>query len=110
LYCKEDPKVENINLKSIEDHIRLKDPQRHKAKLLELLFNREENKEEELTQQQESENDLFECYYCVEFLPPINKNEYEEHMDSNHPGWPAYPSMAYLKRFGLYSQGKKWEI
>jgi hypothetical protein len=26
-YCKEDPKVENINLKSIEDHIRLKDPQ-----------------------------------------------------------------------------------
>lgn len=22
-YCKEDPKVENINLKSIEDHIRL---------------------------------------------------------------------------------------
>ena len=36
-YCKEDPKIENINLKSIEDHIRLKDPQRHKAKLLELL-------------------------------------------------------------------------
>lgn len=36
-YCKIDPKVENINLKSIEDHIRLKDPQRHKAKLLELI-------------------------------------------------------------------------
>ena len=35
-YCKLDPKVENINLKSIEDHIRLKDPERHKAKLLEL--------------------------------------------------------------------------
>ena len=29
--------VENIHLKSIENHIRLKDPERHKAKLLELL-------------------------------------------------------------------------
>ncbi|MGN6822675.1 MAG: hypothetical protein ACTHJ7_07885 [Candidatus Nitrosocosmicus sp.] len=36
-YCKEDPKVENINLNSIEDHIRLIEPERHKAKLLELL-------------------------------------------------------------------------
>ncbi len=35
-YCKEDPKVEFLQLESIEDHIRLKDPQRHKAKLLEL--------------------------------------------------------------------------
>jgi hypothetical protein len=35
-YCKICPKVENINLKSI-DHIRLKDPERYKAKLLELL-------------------------------------------------------------------------
>lgn len=46
-YCKEDPKVENINLKSIEDHIRLKDPERHKANLLELLglfHNKEEEK------------------------------------------------------------------
>jgi len=32
-YCKEDPKVENINLKSIEDHVRLKDPERHKTKI-----------------------------------------------------------------------------
>jgi hypothetical protein len=29
--------MENIYLKSIEDHIRLKDLQRHKAKLLEFL-------------------------------------------------------------------------
>jgi hypothetical protein len=36
-YCRLDSKVENINLKSIEDHIRLKDPERHKAKLLELI-------------------------------------------------------------------------
>ncbi len=35
-YCKEDPSVEFLYLKSIEDHIRLKDPQRHKAKLLEM--------------------------------------------------------------------------
>ena len=40
-YCKEDPKVENINLKSIEDHIRLNEPERHKAKLLELLKTKE---------------------------------------------------------------------
>ena len=37
LYCKICPRVENINLKSIEDHIRLKDPEKHKAKLLEFL-------------------------------------------------------------------------
>jgi hypothetical protein len=34
-----DPKVEFQNLKSMEDHIRFKDPQRHKAKLLEFLEN-----------------------------------------------------------------------
>ena len=43
-YCKLDPKVENIYLKSIEDHIRFKDPERHKAKLLELLDKEEEKK------------------------------------------------------------------
>ena len=32
-----DTKVENINMEHIEDHFRLKDLQRHKAKLLELL-------------------------------------------------------------------------
>jgi hypothetical protein len=47
-YCKLCPKVENINLKSIEDHIRLKDPERHKAKLLELL-----QKEAQLIMEQE---------------------------------------------------------
>ena len=29
--------VENIHLKSIENHIRLKDPERHKATLLEII-------------------------------------------------------------------------
>ena len=51
-YCKEDPKLENINLKNIEDHIRLKDPERHKAKLLELVHNKEA-----ITQQQEVEKE-----------------------------------------------------
>ena len=37
LYCKICPKVENINLASVENHIRLKDHEKHKAKLLELL-------------------------------------------------------------------------
>lgn len=36
-YCKIYPKVENIHLKSIGHHIRIKDPQRHKVKLLEFL-------------------------------------------------------------------------
>jgi len=44
LYYKEDPDVENINLKSIEDHIGLKDPQRHKTKLLELIQKEGEDK------------------------------------------------------------------
>jgi hypothetical protein len=39
-YCKKHSNIENIYLKSIEDHIRLQDPQRHKAKLLELVDNR----------------------------------------------------------------------
>ena len=41
-YCKANPDVENIHLKSIEDHIRLEDPERHKAKLLELLSKEKE--------------------------------------------------------------------
>jgi hypothetical protein len=44
-YCKEGPTVEYLHLESIEDHIRLKDPERHKSKLLELL--REEERESE---------------------------------------------------------------
>jgi hypothetical protein len=43
-YCKEGPTVEYL-LEIIEDHIRLKDPERHKSKLLELL--REEERESE---------------------------------------------------------------
>ena len=112
-YCKICPKVEFLQLRSIEDHIRLNDSQTHKEKLLELVYKKQENKEEvveELTQQQESEDGLFECYYCIEFSSTTNKKEYEKHTDSNHPGWPPYPSIADLKRLGVYAQGKKWEI
>jgi hypothetical protein len=44
-YCTKDPTVEYLHLESIEYHIRLKDPERHKSKLLELL--REEERESE---------------------------------------------------------------
>jgi hypothetical protein len=37
--------VEFLNLKSIENHIRLKDPEKHKTKLLELLDKGEKNSE-----------------------------------------------------------------
>jgi hypothetical protein len=46
LYCKEDPKVEFQNLFSIENHIRLKDPERHKAKLLEMIQEERMDKDE----------------------------------------------------------------
>jgi len=36
-YCKICPKVENLHLESIEHHIKFKDPERHKAKLLEMM-------------------------------------------------------------------------
>jgi hypothetical protein len=36
-YWKEDPKLEYIDFKNIKDHIRLKDHERHKAKILEIV-------------------------------------------------------------------------
>jgi hypothetical protein len=46
-YCKEHQDVESIHLESIEDHIRLKDPEHHKAKLIELLQLENNNKSKE---------------------------------------------------------------
>ncbi len=37
-------KVEFLHLKSMEDHIRLKDPETHKAKLLEILQENEKKR------------------------------------------------------------------
>jgi len=36
-YCKICPKIEFLSLESIEHHIKFKDPERHKAKLLEII-------------------------------------------------------------------------
>ncbi len=47
-YCKADPNVENIHLKSIEDHIRLKDPEIHKSKLFETTQKREKNEDNDI--------------------------------------------------------------
>ena len=43
LYCKICPKVEFLSLISMENHIRLAEPERHKAKLLEYLEKEKEN-------------------------------------------------------------------
>jgi len=47
MYCNICPKVEFQSLISIESHIRLKDPEKHKAKLIELLQQENENKSKE---------------------------------------------------------------
>ena len=38
-----------LHLKSIEDHIRLRDPERHKIKLLEFLDEEEKEEEKKVT-------------------------------------------------------------
>jgi hypothetical protein len=44
-YCKIYPKVEFMHLESMEDHIRLNDPEKYKSKLLEYL-EKDERKED----------------------------------------------------------------
>jgi hypothetical protein len=44
-FLKDDPDVVNIHLESIEHHIRYKDPERHKAKLLERIHGEQTNKD-----------------------------------------------------------------
>ncbi len=58
-YCKEHPTVEFIHLESIEDHIRLKDPESHKLKLLELLQEEERLIEEKSGGQDNKNKDSF---------------------------------------------------
>jgi len=45
-YCKEDPNVVNVNLESIEHHIKFKDPESHKSKLLEMIQREHMDKDE----------------------------------------------------------------
>lgn len=52
-------------------------------------------------------NILYSCYRC-EFETSI-QTEYERHNVLDHPGKPAYPSLADLEKDGLRPQGKHWE-
>jgi len=45
----------------------------------------QEYQEEEITQQQASKDDPFECYYCRLFTSTKNENEYKNHINLNHP-------------------------
>jgi hypothetical protein len=51
----------------------------------------------------------FTCYYCN--TPSFNNNreEYEKHSVQKHPGKPAYPGAANIKKFKLKAQGQPWE-
>jgi hypothetical protein len=42
------------------------------------------------------------------FSPTKDKNEYQN-IWTHHLGLLAYPSVADLKKYGIYAQGKKWE-
>src|SRR6476646_1447449 len=45
-FLKDDPDVVNIHLESIEQHIKFKEPERHKAKLLEMIKGEHMDKDE----------------------------------------------------------------
>ncbi|MDR4492430.1 MAG: hypothetical protein R2685_16295 [Candidatus Nitrosocosmicus sp.] len=50
---------------------------------------------------------IYSCYRCV-FETGI-QTDYESHCVRNHPGKPAYPSLADIEKDRLKSQGKSWE-
>ena len=77
---------------------------------MELLYKEEEEIPQQQLQESQKEDGLFECYYCLEFPSTSNKNEYQNHVESNHLGLPPYPSLADLKRQGIHHQGKKLEV
>ena len=53
LYCKICPKVEFLPLESMENHIRLAEPDRHKAKLLDTIQGDQTNKYENKNKDQD---------------------------------------------------------
>jgi proteasome lid subunit RPN8/RPN11 len=55
------------------------------------------------------ETSIYDCYYCTSFKTDIKK-DYEKHVVFTHPERPCYPSRADLKKLGLKSQEKNWEI
>jgi hypothetical protein len=44
------------------------------------------------------------CYYCE--FETEKLTEYEQHVEREHPSFPAYPSKKYIQRHGLKSQNK----
>ena len=63
----------------------------------------------ELTKQ-EAIKKSYECYYCDEFAPTDNRNDYEKHVVLLHDGKLAYPSKDDLVKNNLKPQGRSWEI
>jgi hypothetical protein len=51
-----------------------------------------------------------ECYYCDEFAPTDNKDDYEKHVSLSHGGKLACPLLSDLEKNNLKPKGKKWEI
>jgi hypothetical protein len=52
----------------------------------------------------------YSCYYCDDFQPTNNVEDYERHVINKHPKKRSYPTKVELERLGLKAQGKNWEI
>jgi hypothetical protein len=75
-----------------------------------IIENLEKLDEENEISKQEAIKKSYECYYCDEFAPTDNRDDYEKHVVLSHDGKLAYPSLSYLEKNNLKSQEKKWEI
>jgi predicted transcriptional regulator len=58
----------------------------------------------------EKEDELYECYYCNDFVSITNEREYMKHVVLKHPNKNAYPGLIDLEKNNLKPKGKKWEI
>ena len=50
------------------------------------------------------------CYYCNEFVPTYNRDNYEKHVVLSHDGKLAYTSLADLEKNNLKPQGRSWKV
>lgn len=66
-------------------------------------------KEAKLKEIEKDDEELYECYYCVGFVPTNAKKDYEQHIVLRHQGRLAYPSIADLQLHNLIPKGKPWE-
>jgi hypothetical protein len=51
---------------------------------------------------------LFRCYYCNVFITD-SKQHYLNHGAIKHPHKPMFPTKAEIQKYGLQSQGRRWE-